>query len=287
MLAESTTHVVPPPGTGPMVPARYRIGDRIVETRDTVTIDLIACDQPIAEAEPGQFSMLYAFGVGEAAISVSGCPGDEGRLRHTIRAAGAGTRALCALPSGTMVGVRGPFGIGWPWPLAAGDDVLVVGGGIGFAPLRPVVRRLLAERSRFGRVAVLVGARTPDDVLYRAELDEWRRQGNVEVAVSVDAAEPSWRGEVGVVSSLLGRVPFRPDRTVALVCGPEVMMRVVARDLVDVGMRADRIFVSLERNMHCAIGQCGHCQLGPLFVCADGPVVGWMRAAPLMAVRRW
>jgi anaerobic sulfite reductase subunit B len=270
-----------------MVPARYRIADRVVETRDTVTIDLVPCDEPITEAEPGQFLMLYAFGVGETAISVSGCPGDEGRLRHTIRAAGAGTRALCALPTGSMVGVRGPFGNGWPWPSVDGHDVLVVAGGIGFAPLRPIVRRLLAERSRFGRVAVMVGARTPTDLVHRAELDEWWRRSNVEVAVTVDAADRAWRGEVGVVNTLLGRVSFTPDRAVAFVCGPEVMMRVVARDLVDLGVRADRIFVSLERNMHCAIGQCGHCQLGPLFVCADGPVVSWMRAAPLLAVRRW
>jgi len=270
-----------------MVPARYRVVDRIVETPDTVTLALVPSDEPIAPPVPGQFTMLYAFGAGEAAISVSGCPGTADPLRHTIRASGVGTRALWAAAPGTTIGVRGPFGAGWPLPAAEAADVLVIGGGIGLAPLRPVVHHVLSDRSRYGRVAVLVGARNPASILYRTELEAWRRRGDATVAVAVDVPDPSWAGDVGVVSQLIGRVPLAPDRATAYVCGPEIMMRVVAVALAQVGIDPRRIFVSLERNMHCAIGHCGHCQLGPLFVCADGPVVSWARVAPLLAVRRW
>jgi anaerobic sulfite reductase subunit B len=170
---------------------------------------------------------------------------------------------------------------------AEGSDVLVIGGGIGFAPLRPVVHHLLRNRARHGRIAVLVGARSPSAILYRDELEEWARRGDIAVAVCVDVPDRSWHGDVGVVSELIGRVSFTPHRAFAFLCGPEIMMHVVAVRLLDVGLHPQRLFVSLERNMQCAIGHCGHCQLGPLFVCADGPVVSWARAGPLLAVRRW
>jgi anaerobic sulfite reductase subunit B len=275
------------PAVGPMVPARYRVTGRKVETADTVTLALAPVDEPIEDPRPGQFSMLYAFGVGEVPISISGRPTSEDGLQHTIRAVGATTRALCGLEAGSMVGVRGPFGVGWPVQMAAGSDVLVVAGGIGLAPLRPVVQEVLSRRERFGQVAVLVGARTPADVLYEAELEEWRSQAGFHVAVTVDVATRGWPGHVGLVTSLLGRLPITRERTTAFLCGPEIMMRVVARDLIDGGTDPDRIVVSLERNMHCAVRLCGHCQLGPMFVCADGPVVSWAGAAPLLAVRRW
>ncbi len=275
------------PPVGPMVPTRYRVADRRQETTDSFTLALEPLDEPIAEPEPGQFTMLYAFGVGEVPISVSGCPRREGALLHTIRAVGATTRALCRLEPGAVVGVRGPFGVGWDLSRAEGSDVLVLGGGIGIAPLRPVVRDVLADRDRFGRVAVLLGARTPADLLYPAEIDTWQSRPDAHVAVTVDAAPRGWEGHVGLVTALLDRLPIRLDQTTAFLCGPEVMIRVVARDLVAAGADPARIFVSLERNMHCAVRQCGHCQLGPLFICADGPVVTWTDAAPLLAVRRW
>jgi NAD(P)H-flavin reductase len=271
----------------PMVPVRYRVAERIVESQDTVTLALVPRDEPIAPPAPGQFTMLYAFGAGEAAISVSGCPGEDVPLRHTIRAGGPGTRALCALLPDATVGVRGPFGVGWPLAEAEAADVLVIGGGIGFAPLRPVVHHLLGHRARYGRLAVLVGARSPGGLIYTDELEVWRRRGDMTVAACVDVPEPGWNGDVGVVSELIGRVSFTADRAVAFLCGPEIMMRVVAAKLLDAGLDPHRVFVSLERNMQCAIAHCGHCQLGPLFVCADGPVVSWARAAPLLAVRRW
>lgn len=274
------------PGLAPMTPLAYRVVDRHDETADVVTLDLAADGTPIADPAPGQFTMLYAFGAGEAPISVSGCPADDRVLRHTVRAAGPVTRALCDLAPGDPVGVRGPYGTGWPLDAATGRDVVVVAGGIGLAPLRPVVRRLVADRHRFGRVALVAGTRTPDDLLFAAELTRWRSRFDLDVEITVDAAPAGWRGDVGVVTELLPRVPFDPEGAVALACGPEVMMRVVARHLLTAGVGADRIHVSLERNMHCAVGQCGHCQLGPMFVCRDGPVVTWAVAAPLLEVRR-
>ncbi len=267
-----------------MVPVRYRVSGRDQETADAVTLSLTPVDEPIREPQPGQFTMLYAFGVGEVPISVSGCPGVEGELRHTIRAVGATTRALCRSRPGEMVGVRGPFGAGWPSP-APESDVVIVAGGIGLAPLRPVVRQLLDNREHWRHVALLVGARTPDDLLFRGEMQEWGT--DLHVAVTVDAAPRGWRGDVGIVSTLVDRLPFSAAGASAYVCGPEVMMRVVARRLVDAGTEASRVSVSLERNMHCAVRLCGHCQLGPLFVCTDGPVVSWASAEPLLAVRRW
>lgn len=271
----------------PMMPVRYRVKDRREETSDSITLTLEPVDAPIADPQPGQFTMLYAFGIGEIPISVSGCPSREGGLQHTIRAVGATSRALCGLQPGDMVGVRGPFGVGWNLSHADGRDVLVVGGGIGLAPLRPLIREVLAERHRFGRVAILVGARTPDDLLFAEQIVGWRSVPDVHVEVTVDAASRGWMGRVGLITTLLDPMPVGPAATTAFLCGPEVMLRVTSRQLVDLHVSSDQVFVSLERNMHCAVRQCGHCQLGPLFVCADGPVVNWTVAGPLMAVRRW
>lgn len=272
---------------GPMVPARYEVVNRHEETADSVTLALMPIDAPIDDPGPGQFAMLYAFGIGEVPISVSGCPHREGVLWHTIRGVGATSRALCALQPGSVVGVRGPFGVGWDVNAAVGGDALVVGGGIGLAPLRPVIREVLAQRDRFGQVAILIGARTPDDLLYAEEIEQWRALPDVHVEVTVDVASRGWDGHVGLITTLLDPLPVTAGAATTFLCGPEVMIRVTSRNLVEIGADAERVFVSLERNMHCAIRQCGHCQLGPLFVCADGPVVTWAVAAPLLAVRRW
>jgi NAD(P)H-flavin reductase len=269
-----------------MVPARYRVTSRVVETADTVTLGLGAADEPIDDPQPGQFSMLYAYGAGEVPISVSACPTAEAEVRHTIRAVGATTRALARLEPGAMVGVRGPFGVGWPVTVAEGGDVLVVGGGIGLAPLRPVVHQVIRERQRFGQVAILIGARTPADVLYQDEFDHWRLH-DLDVGVTVDAAGRGWTGSVGLVTKLLERRPIRYGSVTSFLCGPEIMMRNVARSLIDRGGDPATIMVSLERNMHCAVRLCGHCQLGPRFLCSEGPVLSWADASPLLAVRRW
>ncbi|GGS26522.1 oxidoreductase [Streptomyces aureoverticillatus] len=255
------------------------------ETADTATVALRPAGAALPSFRPGQFAMLYAFGVGEIPVSVSGISRADQGLVHTIRAVGAVSGALYGLRPGTSVGVRGPFGTDWDLPAARGHDLLIVAGGIGLAPLRPVVVDALAEPDRYGRVNVLVGSRTPDELLYRAEIGHWSTATAAHVAVTVDRPDDRWTGEVGVVTALLHRARFRPHGTVAFVCGPEPMIRATARDLVHRGVPAQRIRVSLERNMRCATGHCGHCQLGPLLVCRDGPVLGWDRAEPLLATR--
>ena len=270
------------------VPRFYRVASRREDTADTVTLELTEPAQAVPAFAPGQFAMLTAFGVGEVPISVSGL-GDSGggrarRLEHTLRAVGAVTRALYAAPPGSLIGVRGPFGTSWDVASAAGRDIVIVAGGIGLAPLRPVVLTALADRSRYGRIVLLVGARTPGDLLYIDELERWRRDG-VEVVITVDRADSGWSGEVGVVTTLIEPAGLAPDNSVAFVCGPDVMMRFTADALAARGIPVNRIRVSLERNMRCGVGWCGHCQLGPLLVCRDGPVVGYDRAAALMRVR--
>jgi len=268
---------------GPMVPVPYRVAARRDDLADTVTLWIEPIDEAITTPTIGQFNMLWAFGVGEAPISMAGSEGNV--LMHTIRSVGAVTAALCALSVGDELGVRGGFGRGWDLDSARGHDVLIVAGGLGLAPVRPIITELLAARDHFGRAALLIGAQRPEVLLYLDELESWRGRFDIEVEVTVDTASPSWRGNVGVVTRLIDRAPFEPDETTAFVCGPEVMMRFGAMALVDQGVARDRIQLSLERNMHCAIGHCGHCQLGPMFVCKDGPVVTWPEAEPLLRIR--
>ena len=242
-------------------------------------------DRPIQVPGPGQFTMLYAYGVGEVPVSVSGIGDSPGQaLVQTIRAVGAVTRALCATAPGDMIGVRGPFGTDWRVSGADGRDMLIVAGGIGLAPLRPVLLAALAERARYGRVVLLVGARSPGDLVFTRELDIWRRRG-VDVRVTVDHGNASWDGRVGLVTGLINDAIADPAGTTAFVCGPEIMMRLSAQALVDAGIPARDIRVSLERNMRCGVALCGHCQLGPLLVCRDGPVVSYAEAAPLLAIK--
>ncbi|MCB0995065.1 MAG: FAD/NAD(P)-binding protein [Acidimicrobiales bacterium] len=264
----------------PMTPTVAPVVWRRDENDDTVTLGV---ERVGAAPAPGQFHMLWAFGVGEVPISVSRVDGDV--VQHTIRTVGPVSQALASCAAGDVVGVRGPFGRGWDLDAARGGDVIVAAGGLGIAPLRPAIDALIAERDAFGRVCVLIGARSPAQLLYPDELAVWRARFDLDVALTVDTADRSWRGDVGVVTKLVPRAPFDPARTTALVCGPEVMMRFMAQSLVDRGVDPDRIQVSLERNMKCGIAQCGHCQLGPLFVCADGPVVRWSVAAPLARIR--
>lgn len=265
-------------GTDPMRPAVVRVRDFKRENYDTFTL---ALDPPSAgwSYRPGQFNMLYAFGVGEVAISISGDAGDVGDagdggrgVVHTIRTVGSVTRVLSTVTPGSYLGLRGPFGTAWPVDEVRGRDVIVVTGGIGLAPLRPVLYHVLRRRADYGRVILMHGARTPEDLIYTDELLAWGTRGDVEVLVSVDRATGGWRGAVGPVTTLFSRLTLDPANAVALMCGPEVMMRFVIRELENRGVRHDQVYVTLERNMQCAIGLCGHCQLGPRFVCADGPV---------------
>jgi NAD(P)H-flavin reductase len=273
---------------GPLTPDRYRVVGRTVEVGDVVTLSLEPCtDSAVRTYAHGQFNMLTVFGVGEVAVSIAGSTGTSGGIEHSVRDVGATTHALCTVPVGAVVGVRGPFGHGWGIEhLPDGPDVVVVAGGIGLAPLRSAVRRLVArEQEGRGRVFVVAGARSPDQVLYGDDLDAWRRSGS-EVVVTVDVGTPGWDGPVGVVTTVLPGLPFDPAGAWALTCGPEIMMRFVARSLVECGVDPGRILVSLERNMQCGIGICGHCQLGPLVVCRDGPVVPYGGVADRLLVER-
>ncbi|HZO60095.1 MAG TPA: FAD/NAD(P)-binding protein [Solirubrobacterales bacterium] len=268
----------------PLLPDRFRVTGRTRETADTWTLTLEPVDRDPLAFAPGQFNMVYAFGAGEVPISISGDPGRAGPLVHTVRAVGKATAAICDAQEGAMLGVRGPFGTDWPLAAAEGRDVVVVAGGVGLAPVRPIVYAVLAQPDRFGRALVLYGGRQPDQLLYSAELAAWREQG-IDVDVTVDIATSSWTGKVGVVPQLIGRAALDPERAVAFVCGPEAMMRFSAEALLERGLRPEHVYVSMERNMKCAVGQCGHCQLGPEFVCRDGAVFSWPRIRHAFRIR--
>lgn len=274
-----------------MRPTLYRVQRRQKDTADTFTLELEAETESEAKATPpftaGQFNMLYAFGVGEVPISISGDPAQPERLVHTTRAVGAVTKAICALKRGDALGVRGPFGSHWPVEHCEGKDVVLVAGGIGLAPLRPVIYQLLAQRELYGNIVILYGTRTPDDMLYRRQLETWRSRFDLLVSVTVDHAPDAWRGNVGVVTKLIPTAPFDPHDTVAMICGPEVMMRFTIKELLKRGLEEEQIFVSMERNMKCAIGFCGHCQFGPSFICKDGPVMRYDQVLPWFGIREF
>ncbi len=221
----------------------------------------------------------------KSAISISGDPAGEGTFVHTVRDVGAVSKALSALEAGAVAGLRGPFGTAWPVEGAEGSDVVIVAGGLGLAPLRPAIYHILANRDRYGRVSILYGCRNPSDMLYRHELKQWRQRLDVDLIVTVDHADASWHGNVGVVPSLIKRTAFDPHDSVAMVCGPEIMMRYSMNALRSAGISDKRIYLSMERNMKCAIGLCGHCQFGPEFVCKDGPVVPYSKVARIFALR--
>ncbi|MGW5718558.1 FAD/NAD(P)-binding protein [Amycolatopsis sp. NPDC003865] len=270
--------------TEPMLPVPYRVERRTPQTRDTATLRLVPVAAALPAFRPGQFTMLYARGVGEVAISISGDPSTrDGVLEQTVRDVGAVSHALYAAEPGTVLGVRGPYGRGWDVEPARGGDVVIVAGGVGLAPLRPVVRAVLADRAAYGRVVLVAGARTPGDFLYRDEFAGW--ETSIEVRRTVDRPAAGWTGEVGFVTEPLARVRPVPGRTTAFLCGPEPMMRFSAQVLLRDGIAPEDIRVSLERNMQCGTALCGHCQLGPLLLCRDGPVVSYAEAEPLLLVR--
>lgn len=275
------------PVRDPMTPMPARIRDFRRETADTFTVHLEvdAREDGGFRFAPGQFNMLYVFGVGEVPISISGDPGAPSELVHTIRAVGTVTKAIQKQRKASVLGVRGPYGQGWPLDEAKGGDLLLVAGGLGLAPLRPAVYDVLDHREDFRDVSLLVGARTPEDLIFRRELSRWRRERRIQVQVTVDRAAPDWNGPVGVVPSLIREVRFEPRQTLAFVCGPEVMMRFTEHELSRLGLGADQIYFSLERNMKCAVGFCGHCQLGPAFLCKDGPVLRYDRIRPFFLTR--
>lgn len=267
----------------PMLPHPYVVEQVSKETSDTFSLSLRSEDGADGTLfKPGQFSMLWVFGVGELPISISGDPSESERLVYTVRSVGQATNALVGRKVGDGIAVRGPFGVGWPLEVARGRDVIIIAGGIGLAPLRPVIYEVLHRRDQYGRLVLLYGARSPRDVLYRKELTVWARQRETQVLTTVDYGGLSWHGHVGVVTTLFKYARLHPSRSVAMICGPEIMMRFVTRELEMYGLKREDIYVSMERNMKCGVGFCGHCQYGPHFICKDGPVFPYEKIRPLL-----
>jgi NAD(P)H-flavin reductase len=280
---DSAAAPVRPRPPDPMLPRPFTVTRTHRDTHDTATLELEPADgEPFAFA-PGQFTMVGAFGGGEVPISISGDPARPGLLRHTVRDVGSATHAIVSAAPGAVLCVRGPLGTGWDVASAAGGDVVFVAGGIGLAPLRPAILEVCARRDDFRQVSVLYGCRTPGDLLFGEDLATWGRESGVAVEVTVDRSEGDWQGRVGLVTNLIARAGFAADRTTAFICGPEVMMRYSAIAFVEQGVPEPALRLSMERNMKCGIGLCGHCQLRELFLCVDGPVVTYDRLRPLMS----
>ncbi len=274
LQAEASEAPASPAPAAPMTPRPWRVTGRRRETDDSWTIDLEPADGgPPMSYLPGQFNMLYAFGIGEVPISISGDADAAGPLVHTVRDVGAVSAAICRARPGEELGVRGPYGTSWPVEEAVGKHLLIVAGGVGLAPLRPALLAGLARRDELAGLTLLLGGRTPADLLFGDELEELRDDPRLDLAVTVDSAEGGWGGHVGVVTTLIDELDLDPDATLALMCGPEVMMRFAARALLARGMDAADLVVSMERNMKCAVTQCGRCQFGPTFVCREGAVM--------------
>ncbi|MGB5559877.1 MAG: FAD/NAD(P)-binding protein [Paracoccaceae bacterium] len=269
----------------PMLPRRYRVLRAWEELQGVSTMELAPVDGAAVAFLPGQFNMLYAFGVGEVAISISGDAADLGRLVHTTRAVGAVSSALTRLQMGDMLGVRGPFGSPWPVATQTGRHIVFVAGGLGLAPLRPAIYHVLANRQDYAGLTLVYGARSPDELLYAEELKTWKSRFDTVVEVTVDHATPGWTGRVGVVTTVLDHAiaGVDPATISAFLCGPEIMMRFTVTTLGHAGVPPGKVWISMERNMKCAIGFCGHCQFGPDFVCRDGPVFRHDHVAHLIA----
>jgi len=261
----------------PLIPAKGVVIHNVRETANVHSLSISLPHGEMAAARPGQFNMLGLPGIGESAISFSALPAAGGGFIHTIRIAGNVTRALCRLKKGDSLSVRGPFGSGWPLERARGKDIVVAAGGIGMAPLKPVIEHCLKNRSAFGRLFLLYGMRSEEDILYREELKSWSKGGKMRVYLSADEkpGKNSMGVRQGLVTELMDDLDVAPDRAAAFICGPEIMMRFVARGLIIKGHAAGNIYVSMERRMKCGAGHCGHCQIGAKYVCKDGPVFAY------------
>ena len=261
--------------TDPMIPNLFTIKKIFWETDDTFTIEIESHDKSNFNFKPGQFNMLYVFGMGESAISICSDPAKNKTILHTIHRVGNVTSKLSQLKKGDTIGVRGPFGSNWDVTKFYGKDVVIVVGGIGLAPLRPAIYSIFKERKKFNRIIILYGARTALDLLYRVELEHWSKTKNVEVLTTIDRGDSSWRGNIGVVTNLFNYIKLDAMNTYSMVCGPEIMMKFSIEELVKLGVEERNIYLSLERNMKCAIGFCGHCQYTSKFICKDGPVFNY------------
>jgi NAD(P)H-flavin reductase len=256
------------------------IVEKIRETADIHTYRLRINDEGERRRyrfAAGQFNMVYLFGIGEVAISIVSDPDEPEYLDHTIRAVGRVTNAIARLQAGDVLGIRGPFGQGWPLDEARGHDLVIVTGGLGCAPVVGAIEYVFRRRDQYGAVKILHGVKTPEDLVFHERFERWGRQPDTEVLLTSDRSGKAWRHHVGVVTGLFELVSFNPMQTIVLMCGPEIMMRVGVPILLRRGLPATSVYVSLERHMECGIGLCGHCQMGPYFVCKDGPVMRYDR----------
>jgi sulfhydrogenase subunit gamma (sulfur reductase) len=261
------------------------IVDKVRESEAIHTYRLRIDDEAVRQRyrfAAGQFNMVYLFGVGEVAISIVSDPDESEFLDHTIRAVGRVTSAIARLQAGEALGIRGPFGQGWPLEEARGRDVVIVTGGLGCAPVVGAIEYIFRRRDQYGAVKILHGVKTPEDLLFRERFETWRTQPDTEVLLTSDQPGKVWRYHVGVVTELFEHVSIDSASTMVLMCGPEIMMRLGAPILIGRGIPATSIYVSLERHMECGIGLCGHCQMGPYFLCKDGPVMSYDRVARLL-----
>lgn len=255
----------------PYTPMLCRVIDNVRESMDVFSITLEAPLERPYRFKAGQFNMLYGFGIGESAISISSSPQAHETITHTIRTVGSVTNHLAKLKTGDMLAIRGPYGTAWPITQAKGKSVLLIAGGIGIAPLKPVIHELIKHRSLYKNITVLYGTRTPNDLIFQSEYSDWKK--NITFDYIVDHADLNWHGNIGVVTSLIQSHLNEPQDTVIMMCGPEVMMRFCLLECVQSGVPVSNIYLSMERNMQCGFGQCGHCQWGPYFICKDGPVM--------------
>lgn len=279
----SSLKTVDDQGINPYLIHSATIMEKIREAEDIDTYRLRFVDAQVRRTyrfAAGQFNMVYLFGVGEVAISIVSDPDHPELLDHTIRVAGRVTKAIAQLKPGDVLGIRGPFGTGWPLDEAQRKDVVIVTGGLGCAPVVGAIEYIFRRRDRFGAVKILHGVKTPHDLLYRERFDAWRRHPDTEVLLTSDQPDKTWHYHIGVVTELFEQVSMDPTKSIVLMCGPEIMMRLGVPILMRRGMSATAIYVLLERHMECGIGLCGHCQLGPYFLCKDGPVMRYDRVAP-------
>lgn len=254
-----------------LIPLKASINRVKTETSNVKTY-YIELPEGVDLPKPGQFDMLYVHGVGEVPISVSDLDEKSRVVAHTVRFVGSVTKTFELLREGDVIGFRGPYGVGWPMSSVVGRNVVLVAGGIGLPPLRPVIREIARNRGAYGKLIILYGARTPEDLIFSYEYCDYESIPNTELYVTVDKPSESWRGSVGVVTNLIKHVDVDPNETYVFICGPEIMMRFAVRELIKRGFKTNKIYLSLERRMKCGVGLCGHCQMGPYFVCKHGPV---------------
>ncbi|RRQ22864.1 FAD/NAD(P)-binding protein [Thiohalobacter thiocyanaticus] len=260
------------------VPWQAEVVSRVQETPSVFTLGL-RLDDPAAPAPyrfaPGQFNMLYLYGVGEVPISVVSDPEHDDEIQHTVRAVGRVTHGLAALHPGDQLGLRGPFGRGWPLEAAVGRDLLLVTGGLGCAPVVSVINYAMQRRERFGRLGIVQGVKHMDDLIWRERYEAWAGQPDTQVQLAADVAGSGWNWHVGLVTDLFDRLGMPLDQALVMLCGPEPMMIAAIRRLLELGVEAESVWLSMERNMQCAVGLCGHCQYGKDFLCRQGPVFNY------------